>query len=260
MDVPNIDDALNAQLGIEKDAPDANSQPMAALAVTAAQATVVDAEQALRRRHDVGREDPPLPPWPRMPAGGWHQGHQRRLQFGREDPPLPPWPRMPAGGWHRHVNNNNNNRRQHPAVPALLRLTLRGYAILSPCIDDILRLLYFIHNAYYISAAILGRIEANTILLSWLLWEVHHLTGLEYDKDQLTAMVWWMSVFQDWSLRVRRLLILWKCIRPFGEMMGWRWVRRLDENLQIANWAPGFWQNLPVPGPGDPNAIEVLFG
>ncbi len=259
MDLPNIDDALKAQHGIEGDALDANHRRAAALPVTSAQPAIVDVQQGLRRRHDVGREDPPHPPWPQLPAGGWHQGHRQRLEVGREDPPLPPWPQMPAGGWHQHVNNDNDDGREDPAVPAPLSLTFWGYTIPAPSIDDLFRLLHLIHNVYYISAAILGRIEANAILLSCLLCEIHYVTGYEYDEDQL-VIVWWVSVFQDWTLRIRRLLILWKCIRPLGEMMGWRWVRRLDGILQIAYWAPAFWHNLPGPGPEDPNAVEVLFG
>lgn len=49
----------------------------------------------------------------------------------------------------------------------------------APSLDDLLRLLHLIHNAYYISAAILGRTEVNATLLSWLLWEVHYVTGYE---------------------------------------------------------------------------------
>jgi len=167
---------------------------------------------------------------------------------------------MPAGGWHQHVNNNDDDGRDDPVVPARSSLTFWGYTISATSIDDLLRLLHLIHNLYYITAAILGRIEANAILLSWLLCEIHYVTGYEFDKDQLTVMVWWVSVFQGWTLRIRRLLILWKCIRPLGEMMGWRWLRRLDGILQIPNWAPAFWHNLPVADPGGVNANEVLFG
>ncbi len=260
MDLSNIDDALTAHLGMERDAPAANNQHAVALSFRTAQPADVDAQQGLRERYGVGREDPPLPLWPQLPAGGWHQGHRRRLEVGREDPPLPPWPQTPAGGWHQHVNNDNEDGREDRAVPAPLSLTLWGYIIPAPSIDDFLRLLHLIHNVYYVSAAILGRIEENAIIVSWLLCEIHYVTGYDYDEDQLAVMVWWMSVFRDWSLRIRRLLILWKCIRPLGEMMGWRWVRRLDGILQIAYWAPAFWHNLPVPGPEDPNAVEVLFG
>jgi len=125
MDLSNIVDALNAHPGMERDASAANNQHAVALPVHTAQPAVVDAQQGFRNRYDVGREDPPLPPWPQLPAGGWHEGHRRRLEIGREDPPLPPWPQMPAGGWHRHVNNNNDNEdgREDPAVPAPLSLT-----------------------------------------------------------------------------------------------------------------------------------------
>jgi len=260
MDLSNIDDALNAHPGMRRDALVANNQHAAALPVTSAQPAIVGVPRGLRRRHTVGREDPPLPPWPQLPAEGWHRGHQRRLEIGREDPPLPPWPQMPAGGWHQHVNNNDDDGRDDPVVPARSSLTFWGYTISATSIDDLLRLLHLIHNLYYITAAILGRIEANAILLSWLLCEIHYVTGYEFDKDQLTVMVWWVSVFQGWTLRIRRLLILWKCIRPLGEMMGWRWLRRLDGILQIPNWAPAFWHNLPVADPGGVNANEVLFG
>lgn len=51
-------------------------------------------------------------------------------------------------------------------------------------------------HAYYISAAILGRTELNTRLLSWLLWEVHYVTEYEYDEDLLAVTVWWLRWFQ----------------------------------------------------------------
>lgn len=185
---------------------------------------------------------------------------RQRREISREDPPLPPWPQMPIGGWHQHVNNDNVDGREDPAVAPPFSLTVWGYTILGLCIDVFLRLLHLVPNVYCISAAILGQTEANAILLSWLLCEIHYVTGYEYDEDQLTVMVWWVSVIQDWTLRIRRLLILWKHVRLLGAMRGWRMVRWLDGILQVAYWAPAFWHNLPMVDPEGANVNEVLFG
>lgn len=168
MDLPNIDDTLNAQPGLKKDASSADKLRAATLPVHTAKPADVDAHQGLPVQYNVGREDPPLPPWPQLPARGWQHGHRRRREVGREDPPLPPWPQMPIGGWHQHVNNDIEDRRKVPAVHPPSNLTLWGYTILVLCIEDYLRLLHLVHNVYCISAAILGRTEANAILFSWL--------------------------------------------------------------------------------------------
>ncbi len=269
MDLHDLDNASDAQLDIERHVPTANMQRLVELlARKLAEAAATQEVLRRRQRHDVGREDPPLPPWPRMPPGGWLQGRQRRpriaredpplrpwpqippggrhrrrqrrLRIAQEDPPLPPWPQVPAGGWHRHVNNNDD-----PAVPPFLRLTFWGYTIPAPSQDELFRLLYLIHNIYYISAAILGCIEVNAILMRFLLWEIHHVTGVELDEDLLPIMVWWMSGLQNCSLWTRRLFVSWKCIRGVGEQEGWRWVRWLDEAFPIPDWASAFWDDLP---------------
>lgn len=68
MDLPNIDDVLNAQPGVERDASYADKLRAATLPLRTAQPANVDAHQGLPVRYDVGREDPPLPPWPQLPA------------------------------------------------------------------------------------------------------------------------------------------------------------------------------------------------